>query len=387
MKFVPFDTPQNKEKQNISQGTYTQNPPWHQVQPVLQIYSRYPPGFVGNLTEDSILATARTLKTLGNTGVPTVAGTLTINSNAVGSYDYVTTGTTTISSFNTSDWFTNTEDTRSAWIIINGDLTINSGQTVIPSVRKLFTVVYVSGNLTLNGTISMTARGANHSGTGNSGGYTEPVDIRIGTGTFSAVVNPQVPAAGGGGGQKVIGPSVGKNDGTAGTNGGTGGGGSGYSFSGGTAGSGSAGTCFTGGTGGGGTAGPSSPAATDGVANGGKGGDAPVNESASNGGTGNPGGNAGAFPFSQAGNSGTGGTLIVIVEGSFSGTGSVVSNGVQSSRLDSGRVPGGASGGGSVTVLYGTNPSGGTVTATGGSGNSGGNGGAGTARKLAIGSN
>jgi hypothetical protein len=296
------------------------------------------------------------------------------------------TGTTTVSTFNSTDWFTTTQDTRSAWILVNGNLTINSGQTFIPPVRKLFTVIYVSGNLTLNGTISMTARGANHSGTGASGGYTAPVPIRIGTGTFSAVSNPQIPATGGPGGIKVVGPSVGKNDGGAGSAGGTGGGGSGYSFSGGTAGSGSAGTCFTGGTGGGGTTGTGTPVATDGEANGGKGGNA-ANTGASNGGTGNPGGNAGSGSFSQTGNSGTGGTLIVIVEGTFSGTGSCVSNGINAIRLDSGRVPGGASGGGSVTVLFGTNPSGGTVTANGGSGNSGGNGGAGTARKLAIGAN
>ena len=79
---------------------------------------------------------------------------------------------------------------------MNGNLTINSGQTFIPSVRKLFTVLYVTGNLVVNGSISMTGRGANHSGTGSSGGATTAVDIRIGTGTFSAVVNPQIPAAG-----------------------------------------------------------------------------------------------------------------------------------------------------------------------------------------------
>lgn len=387
MKFVPFDTPQDKEKKNISQGIYPQNPPWHQVQQKLQMTSRFPLGFTGTLSQSSILGAARFLATqTTTTGGPVAAGTVTINSQNMGSFDYVTAGTTTISSFTTSDWFTATEDTRSAWIIINGNLTINSGQTVIPSVRKLFTVVYVSGNLTLNGSISMSARGANHSGTGSSGGYTAPVDIRIGTGTFSAVSNPQVPASGGSGGTKVIGPSVGKNDGAAGANGGSGGGGSGYSFSGGTAGSGSAGTCFTGGTGGGGTSGTGTPVATDGEANGGKGGNA-ANTGASNGGTGNPGGNAGSGIFSQTGKSGTGGTLIVIVEGSFSGTGSCVANGVDAIRLDSGRIPGGASGGGSVTVLFGTNPSGGTVTANGGGGQSGGNGGAGTARKLAIGSN
>lgn len=385
MKFVPFNPPQNQEKKNISQGTYSQNPPWHITQSSLQSYSRYNPGYQGAISEESILSAARYLATQPTTGIVTSAGTVEISGNSLGSYDYVSREGTTISSFSATDWFSTTEDTHSAWIIIKGNLTINSGQTVIPSVRKLFTVVYVTGNLILNGTISMTGRGANHSGTGNSGGYTAPVAIRIGTGTFTGVTNPQIPATGGSGGL-TTGPTVGKNDGAAGTNGATGGGGSGYSFSGGTAGSGSAGTCFTGGTGGGGTSGTATPVATSGEANGGKGGNA-SNTGASNGGTGNPGGNAGSGAFSETGNSGTGGTLIVIVEGSFSGTGSCVANGVISSRLNTGRVPGGASGAGSVTVLFGTNPSGGTVTATGGSGQSAGNGGNGTARKLAIGSN
>lgn len=382
VKFVPFSPPQNKDKKSVSKGTYETNPPWHQVQQKVQGYSRYPQGFTGSLSSSSILSAARTLAGYTTVGIPTAAGTLEISGNSLGSFDYVSKGTTTLGSFSVSDWFTSTEDTRSAWVIIKGDLTINAGQTLIPTVRKLFQVVYVSGNLTVNGSISMTGRGANHSGTGNSGGATTAVDIRIGTGTFGAVVDPQIPAAGGSGGV-TTGPTTGKNDGAAGTNGGTGGGGSGYSFQLGIAGSGTAGTCFTGGTGGGGG---NALTAGSGVANGGKGGNA--NGNACNGGTGNPGGNAGSGIFAEVGNDGTGGTLIVIVEGSLSGSGTIVSNGVIAKRLDSGRIPGGASGAGSITVLYGTNPASAvTLTANGGGGQSGGNGGNGTARKLAIGSN
>lgn len=331
----------------------------------------------------SILATARDLSTTfsGQTVSPTSGGALSINSLAVGDYEYTVKGTTTVSSFTASDWFTSTEDTVSSWIIVNGDLTINAGQTLRPSVRKLYTVVYVTGNLVCNGTMSMTGRGANHSGSGNSGGATTAVNIRIGTGTFSAVVNPQIPSSGGGGG---AGRSTdGKNDGVAGTSGGTGGGGGGYRFTGGTSGSGSSGTCFTGGTGGGGSI--SAGTAGNGVANGGAGGVGnPVPSSAVTGGTGNPGGNDGT---AQAGGVGTGGTLIVIVEGQLTGTGGIVANGVDSNRIGGG-APGGASGGGSVNVLFGTNPSGPTtLTANGGGGLSGGNGGNGTARKLAIGAN
>jgi hypothetical protein len=76
----------------------------------------------------------------------------------------------------------------------------------------------------------------------------------------------------------------------------------------------------------------------------------------------------------------------VIVGGTLSGTGTIVANGVDGVR-PSGSIAGGASGGGSVTVLYGTDSSSITPTATGGAGQFSGNGGNGTARKLAIGAN
>jgi hypothetical protein len=330
----------------------------------------------------SILAFARSLAGTfsGQTITPTAGGALTINSAAVGNYEYAVAGTTTISVFNSADWFSSTKDTVSSWIIINGNLTIDAGQTFIPSVRKLFTVIYVTGDLVCNGTISMTARGANHSGTGDSGGATTAVDIRIGTGTFSAVVNPQIPAAGGAGAPaKTV---SGSNSGSAGANGGTGGGGTGEAFqAAGVASAGSAGTCFSGGCGSGGAFNATSGA---GGANGGAGG-AGVGTIAG-GGSGNPGG-AGSGSSGVVGNSGTGGSLIIIVAGALSGSGTIVSNGVNGAR-PSGSPGGGASGGGSVTVLFGSNPgSAVTVTANGGLGQASGNGGAGTARKLAIGAN
>lgn len=380
MKFVPFNPAKNQEKKNISQGTYSQNPPWHTVRPSLQA-SAVP--LFASLSQDSILGAARNLASQAATNTPTAGGTLSINGVSLGSYDYITTGTTTISSFTTSDWFTSTEDTRSAWIIISGNLTINAGQTLIPSVRKLFTVVYVSGNLTVNGSISMSARGANHSGTGNSGGATTAAAIRIGTGTFSAVVNPQIPAAGGSGGNGTT-TDNGFNNGIGGTNGGTGGGGSGGKFTGsGRGGNGSAGTCFTGGGGGGGMLGSSSNGG-DAATNGGKGGNGTGSVSA--GGSGNPGGTGTGGAFGPDGNAGTGGVLIVICEGTFSGSGTIAGNGVAGARA-SGQVGGGGSGGGSVTILYGTDSSTITPTATGGAGSFTGNGGNGTARKLAIGAN
>jgi hypothetical protein len=341
-------------------------------------------------TGPSLLSFSRSLATTFSdyTISPTSGGALVINSQAVGNFDYAVAGTTTVSSFNNTDWFTLTEDSASAWIVINGNLTINSGQTFIPTKRKLFTVVYVTGNLVCNGTISMTGRGANHSGTGNSGGYTAPVDILIGSGTFGAVTNPQIPASGGAGAAGFTtssGVSQGYNNGTAGSSGGTGGGGSGVSYSPThyptTSGAGTAGTCFSGGSGGG--AASDLLNGFDATPNGGKGGD-PGNYFAYLGGTGNPGGFGGG---QFQGNSGTGGSLIVICEGALSGTGSIQASGVIALRPNSGYLAGGGSGGGSVTVLYKTDSSSITPVAAAGAGQASGSGGAGSARKLAIGSN
>ena len=333
-----------------------------------------------------ILSFSRTLATTYTTSdiVPTDGGSLTINSQAMGSYEVTARkASTTISSFTASDWFTSTKDTTSSWIVVNGNLTIDAGQTVIPSVRKLFTVLYVTGNLVCNGSISMTARGANHGGTGDSGGATTAVAVRIGTGTFSDVTNPQIPATGGAGatGTNVDNQVV---NGTAGSAGGTGGGGAGGKFTGtGRSGGGATGTSFSGGGGGGGMLGSASNAGTAG-ANGGKGGDALGTVSA--GGSGNPGGTGTGGVNGPDGNAGTGGTLIVIVGGTLSGTGSIAANGVAGARA-SGQVGGGGSGAGTVTVLFGTDSSSITPAATGGAGSSCGSGGNGTARKLAIGAN
>lgn len=344
-----------------------------------------PPAFILPTSGADVLAFSRSLSsTLANfsTG-PTSGADLTINGNSVGNFDYTVYGSTAISSFIPSNWFTSTQDSAWAFIIINGDLTIDAGQTFIPSVRKLCTVLYVTGNLVCNGTISMTARGANHSGTGNSGGSVGATNLRIGTGTFSAVTNPQIPAAGGAGATGSSTDNLVVN-GSAGTSGGLGGGGAGGKFGGtGRGGNGAAGTSFSGGGGGGGMLNSSSNGG-DAVANGGKGGDG--TNSVSAGGSGNPGGTGTGLPNGPDGNVGTGGTLIVIVEGTLSGNGSIVSNGVDGARA-SGQVGGGGSGGGSVTILFKTDSSTITPVASGGVGSSCGSGGAGTARKLAIGSN
>lgn len=318
----------------------------------------------------SVLAYAQSLLST-SASTPTSGGGLTINGVSLGNHDFVVKqGAQTISAFTASDWFTSTADTASAWVIVNGNLTINSGITVIPSVRKLFAVVYVEGSLTLNGDISMSSRGANHSGTGNSGGSTTAGDIRVATGTYSSTTNPTVPAAGGSGGTGANG-SV--NAGGAATLG-SGGGGSGASTSA-TGGSGAAGTAFCGGPGGGGAYGANGG---NGVANGGAGGTA--------------GGGAGAGVGNPTG--GCGGTLLVIVNGAVSGSGNLLARGGSDNYtwqvpMSASSACGGGGAGGGVVILMkksGSGPvlsaSGGTVTVTGGV--SGGTGGAGATATLTI---
>lgn len=66
---------------------------------------------------------------------------------------------------NSATTFGNTTvDTQMLILKFNKNLTVNSGITLIPQVRKKGMVVYVSGTLINNGKISMTARGASATG-------------------------------------------------------------------------------------------------------------------------------------------------------------------------------------------------------------------------------
>ena len=284
-------------------------------------------------------------------------GTLTIACQALGSYDYTYyNGPKTVSSFSRPAWFTSTEDSRSALIYVNGNLTINACQVLKPDHRKLFTAIYVKGDLTVNGTISMgydnggsVGRGANHSPTGAP--RTALAIKLISPGTYSCVPDPEITAAGGaGGGGAIVSPTdttppnrSASNNGANGSGGGTGGGASGLFFvlCGNPAapinpsGAGSAGTAFTGGTGGGGIdkRGDSTVTnATAGTANGGAGGNAGgTGNGNSSGGNGNPGGTynqpCGSSNAGDNGTPGTAGSLVIYVSGAISGCGSVTSNG------------------------------------------------------------
>ena len=266
--------------------------------------------------------------------------------------------------YNPLDWFSDVKDTRSAWIVVDGNLTIENGCVFTPPVRKLFSVIYVKGNLVLDGEISMTARGANHNGTGDSAFLSvfpsKNISLYKGTyGDLFGATNAYVPAGGGSGGVPAVGTGFG-NQGTNGITGESAGGGTGGK--GGTSvarqGAGTAGTAFSGGTGGGGST--NDLQGTDGEPNGGKGG---VNwysiytiPYGSEGGAGN-------------GPNGTGGTLFVIVSGTVSGAGKVTSHGSVGVGGGGGggfSISGGGSGGGSAWLLAGSGGDSIKVTATGG---------------------
>ena len=358
----------------------------------------------GDVSEATVLAVAELMATGADTDGPEAGGTLTVNSVAFESYDYcIHDGNLTITdTSDMADFFTATEDTRSAWLIVKGNLTVNAEATLRPGVRKLFTCIHATGTLTLDGTVSMTARGANHSGFTPSGPLLIAAgDWGDGVGTVS---NPVVPVAGGAGGaaQDTVNTS---DPGVAGTGGGTGGGASGARRSSGTSGAGAAGSMFAGGPGGGGTN-TASPQAGSGVANGGAGGDGASGGSVTNsrsagGGGGNPGG-AGAIGTShedtigEDGESGCAGLLIGIAD-IIAGSGTASANGPKGGDASTAAVGsqrsagGGGAGGGHVTLVAKTSDSstvaaqanaGAGGTATGANAASGASGGLGTARIL-----
>ncbi|MGB1271922.1 MAG: hypothetical protein ACPG5T_07610 [Endozoicomonas sp.] len=278
---------------------------------------------------------------------------------------------------------------------------INAGHTVTTNNRCKGLIVYVAGNLTINGTVSMTGKGASAVGA--------DVDIkRYGEGIQvgdDAVVSTEAsqvavdlvtyrfPASGASGGVGVSG--VAGNNGSAGTDGQTGGGGSGGggSLGGGTSGAGAAGTSFSGGSGGGawssnGAGGTAGSGGSDGGAGGnalGSGG-----SYAAGGGAGNDGG-TGLGTIAEDGDDGTGGLILFLVKGTVSiwATGVIEADGADGGGVTSvgsaENAGGGGSGGGAIRILHGSSyTNSGTVRVNGGAGGSGngitagGNGGAGS---------
>jgi len=288
------------------------------------------------------------------TGSPTAgSGVLSINSNSVGAYDFmILNGPLTPNQATVDSWIEATADTRSAWIVIIGDLTIGAGVTMTPSVRKLMMVLFVTGDLVLAGEISMSQRGANHSAT-------TAVAIAVYTGVTIGATG----GAGATGRTNSLGVGA---AGSLGVNNAAGGGGAGASSvnADSRSGSGAAGTCFSGGPGGGSESSNFDAFAGNGVANGGAGG-AGSGSASWAGGAGNPGGDGNGN--GSDGSAGTGGTLSIFCLGDFSGNGSITAAGANGGNATS-TVGGGGSGGGVVTLYVGTDSSTITPTAPGGAG-------------------
>jgi hypothetical protein len=272
-------------------------------------------------------------------------------------------------------------------------LFISRSVVVSPTNRCRGMLIFVDGDATISGSISMTARGAKF--TGSDASFTTVNPPYLGdywsTQLFpSASYLSRVFAVGAAGGTAGPAPSSVGGVGVTGILGrsGGGGGGGGQAAAGGA---GSTGTSFSGGSGGGG--GGPSPGA-NGFAFGGQGGPTLGSGGA---GSGNPGGITPAQPPSSplpvSAPSGTGGLLILIVRGNLriGPNGSITANGISGGNglAGFGTAGGGGSGGGVLYIYYGGSlTNNGTVTANGGSGgltgtpspalNQGGAGGAGT---------
>lgn len=344
----------------------------------------------GNLAVDSIYHAAQLMARAATRGSIESGGSLTVNGVALGDYTYRTEEaglniSTGLYGPDPGSVFFAGSTIGPGFFVLNGN-TIITDEFSIP--ERLFAVMYVRGNLSF-GLGLMNMRGSNHSGVAPSDGLVTPGAIRTANGTFSAVTNPEVPAAGGAGGAGQLTGNTAGNPGSAGSGGGSGGGGSGGNNTGGS-GNGAAGTSFSGGAATGGYRGPFSSSLDAGI-NGGAGTDGVSDSGASpsGGGAGNPAG-AGA----QGGAAGAGlpgGTLVIIVEGTILLAGfeweiSVAGRAGGSGGIGNG---GGGGGGGSLTILAGSNGGGYTMDAAGGAGGAGdvsvgGAGGAGTARVLIL---
>ena len=280
-------------------------------------------------------------------------------------------GTGTDKALNTTSSLTYTTTADQEVLVKNyTSLTVNSGHTITVSQRCKCLLLYVGGNCTINGTLTMTGLGAKS--TGSIAHYVYQSKNYHGNFipqySFNSV--KLYPSGSGGGGISSAGLSAGY---------GYTGGGGGYNGN-----RGGSGTSWAGGAGGG-----AGPAATVGLNYGGAGGVATTANCG--GGAGNPGGTAG--PGGGIGGTGTGGVIILVVKGTFTlaSTGIISANG---SNGGSGTVGGGGgSGGGRIVILYGQQyvNSGGTISVNGGTGggtapSKGGDGGAGsiTIRQIGV---
>ena len=248
------------------------------------------------------------------------------------------------------------------------NLFISRSVVISPTNRCRGMLIFVDGDATISGSISMTARGAKFTGSDASFSVINPPYLGDywSTQLFpSASYLSRVFAIGAAGAAAPIAGAAGI-AGSAGVFGRSGGGGSGGSSP--TVGAlGTAGTSFSGGTGGGGGSNNPGGAGGAGVVFGGSGG---VGGPNAGGGAGNPNGTGGT-----ATGEGTGGLLILIVRGNLriGPNGSISANGIAGNNAVSANAisGGGGSGGGVLYVYYG-----GTLTNNGTVSSNGGNGGA-----------
>jgi len=291
-------------------------------------------------------------------------------------------------------------------------LTISSGNTLTTDQPCRGLLIYVSGDCTINGTLSMSSRGPAADPTSSGGsdanavsssGLQIPFKTSSGTqtlvsssslfngcGTTARTIIANHPSlssngtiitlarqgaaggSGGAGGYYQHAGSNGSNGGTGQTGGG-GGGHGGYADNtggGGAGGAGSYGSCFGGGSGG---ATGNYPGVTGGDATawGGKGGNAGSSGYPTRGGGGNPVGDSptqGSYSMTP----GTGGLIILIVGGNLTigSGGAIICNGVDSvtnAQAQNATSSNGGTGGGNIVIAYkGTYSNSGTITANGG---------------------
>ena len=313
-------------------------------------------------------------------------------------------------------------------------MTINNGDTVTTDQPCKGLMILVQGNCTINGTLSMEARGASTNPTANGGSDNNTVsanglqmpfatsggsssltaantlfngcgnDARSVIANFKTIASSghviTLPRQGASGGTA---PGSQQNNGPAGSNGGTGqtgGGGAGGRGWTGTSGSGSYGSCFAGGSGGGGSNG-NSEAGGNAAAWAGAGGNGATDHSAAtSGGAGNPRGNNDTTSGSAANSeNGVGGLIILVVGGDITigASGSITVKGSNTGACSGGNQwhgSGGASGGGNIVIVHrGSYTNNGSVNANGGTSGTvasyqysrrGGNGGNGSIQTLQV---
>ena len=273
----------------------------------------------------------------------------------------------------TTDVATENENARNMVVLkVNGNLTINEGITLTACKSDdgyggpKGMMIYCTGTLTNNGTVSMTARGAKAEG--------ENVYL------WQNLDNSYeyIPAVGATGGESITKHENQSGNGINGYVGNgrqTGGGGSGAANASdadpiAVSGAGGNGTSYSGGAGGGGCNINcySKIKAEDGSSTGGKGGDGIGYRYSSSwasrlagGGAGNPGGKGGQNDSGNAvdgaGENGTGG-LLIIYSDNINNTGKIESNGTKGTLYT--MISGGSSGGGSINIFYKNN-----ITCTG----------------------